>query len=368
MKEHLKILTKKPKNMTKKIILILLIFNCFTGFSQKDTLSNKIVVGIKQTPPFIYKENDKIKGLSIDLWEKLAPQLGLEYEYKEYKLKDLLVALENGEVDMCISPLTVTSERIKKFNFLQPFYDSNLAITTHKQDSNSLFLFLKNFFSYDFFKAVSLMFFIILIFGILLWIVEKRNNPEQFGKGIKGMGQGIWWSAVTMTTVGYGDKAPSTPLGRVIATVWMFTAVIIISGFTGSISSALTVNKLQSNIQSVNDLKRLDVGTVEGSSSYKYLIKKDINASTFTTVKNGLQALYKNEIDAFVYDEPIMKHHIFNNNFDDKLYILPIKFNTQYYSFSLPANNIDQKKLNYLLLKELESSDWQNILANYKLK
>jgi CubicO group peptidase (beta-lactamase class C family) len=47
-----------------------------------------------------------------------------------------------------------------------------------------------------------------------------------------GIGIGIWWATVTMTTVGYGDKAPMTPGGRIVGLIWMFVGVITISGFT----------------------------------------------------------------------------------------------------------------------------------------
>ena len=38
----------------------------------------------------------------------------------------------------------------------------------------------------------------------------------------------FWWAAVTMTTVGYGDKTPVTTGGRIVGLVWMFTSVIVI--------------------------------------------------------------------------------------------------------------------------------------------
>lgn len=73
--------------------------------------------------------------------------------------------------------------------------------------------------------------------GVLLWLVERKRNSDQFGGSVaEGIGSGFWWSAVTMTTVGYGDKAPVTLIGRFMATIWMFASVITISGFTAAIS------------------------------------------------------------------------------------------------------------------------------------
>lgn len=46
------------------------------------------------------------------------------------------------------------------------------------------------------------------------------------GRPIKGLGQAVWWAAVTMTTVGYGDKAPKTLGGRVVAVAWMLASIV----------------------------------------------------------------------------------------------------------------------------------------------
>ena len=50
---------------------------------------------------------------------------------------------------------------------------------------------------------------------------------------------GIWFSAVTVTTVGYGDKAPISPIGRIVTLVWMFMGIAMCSVFTGFMSTAL---------------------------------------------------------------------------------------------------------------------------------
>ena len=98
----------------------------------------------------------------------------------------------------------------------------------------------------NFVRALGALVFVIFIFGMLMWMFEKRDNKQEFDKGLKGIWEGFWWSAVTMTTVGYGDKAPLSFGGRVIALVWMFAAIIIISGFTASIASSLTLESSSS--------------------------------------------------------------------------------------------------------------------------
>ncbi len=56
------------------------------------------------------------------------------------------------------------------------------------------------------------------------------------------LGSALWFAAVTMTTVGYGDKTPQTPLGRFLAFLWMFFGILLVSAFTGAFASSLTVS------------------------------------------------------------------------------------------------------------------------------
>jgi voltage-gated potassium channel len=64
--------------------------------------------------------------------------------------------------------------------------------------------------------------------SLSIWMVEPR---------IESLGDGIWWSIVTATTVGYGDIAPVEPLGRLIAACLMVVGIGTIGMTTGSIAT-----------------------------------------------------------------------------------------------------------------------------------
>lgn len=61
----------------------------------------------------------------------------------------------------------------------------------------------------------------------------------------KDIGDAIWWGFVTMTTVGYGDRYPSSKGGRFVAVVLMFSGIILISSFTATASSVLVARRIQ---------------------------------------------------------------------------------------------------------------------------
>ncbi len=348
------------------ILIVFLTFSVASGQTIKQT-KNKLTIGLRESPPFIIKENDNYSGLSIDLWEKIAGDLDIKYEYRHYNgLGQLIDAIAGGEVSLSINPMTVTSERLRMFSFSQPYFISNLAIAVHVKESGQVMAFLKNFFSRQFLEVVILLFLVIFIFGLILWFVERRKNPEHFGKGIRGVGDGIWWSAVTMTTVGYGDKAPITGIGRIISIVWMFTAVIIISGFTASISAALTYNKFQTSITNIHDLHNVSVGTVKNSSSAEFLDDHKIKFREFETLDLALEKLDVGELKAVVYDKPLLVYLINKKGYHEEIEIITSEKNPVYFSFS-SSNYSLLKKLDPSLIGFIESPEWDKILNKYNL-
>jgi voltage-gated potassium channel len=56
---------------------------------------------------------------------------------------------------------------------------------------------------------------------------------------ITNVGDALWWATTTVTTVGYGDKYPITPEGRIVAVILMITGVGLFSTFSGTVAAML---------------------------------------------------------------------------------------------------------------------------------
>lgn len=341
----------------------------FLHLQAQDTLQQELVIGVKETPPFVIQNEDgSYSGLSVDLWNSIASEMDLPFRYKTMELPDLLAGLENDEIDVSINPLTVTSSRVRAFNFTQPFFITTLAIATQKKDTNAIWAFVKNMFSPAFLKVVMLLFVVILVFGLLAWLFERRVNPDEFEPGWKGLWSGIWWSAVTMTTVGYGDKSPKSIGGRIVGLIWMFTAIVIISGFTASIASSLTIEQLNTDISGPDDLKEYHVITVKGSTSEKYLGRKGIEFTSYDDPVEALKLLADGKADAMVYDAPVLRYLTALEELEEEVIVLPHQFNTQYYGFSVSKKqNPLLESINPLLLKTIEDVKWKATLNDYHL-
>jgi voltage-gated potassium channel len=73
-----------------------------------------------------------------------------------------------------------------------------------------------------------------LLGGVSIFLIEARLNPS-----IDTIMDGIWWALVTVTTVGFGDITPVTPLGRIVGAVMMVAGMFTLALFAGIVGSSL---------------------------------------------------------------------------------------------------------------------------------
>ncbi len=324
-----------------------------------------LVIGTKQAPPFAIRgEDGEWRGMAIELWEEVAAELGVEYELRETDLEGLLTGLEDGTFDASVAALTVTGAREARVDFTHPFHSSGLGISVPAVGGPSWARMARRLVHPRFLAGVGGLVAILFATGLLVWLFEKRRNAEQFPPGARGLGHAFWWSAVTMTTVGYGDKAPATVGGRAIALVWMFASVITISGFTAAIASALTVASLGAKVQGEDDLRTARVTTVTGSTSERYLERCCRNVEAFEDLPAAIRAVSDGRADAVVYDEPILRY-LSQQREGAGVEVLPETFERQLYAVALPAGSPLREPINRELLRRVADPDWQAVLDRY---
>ncbi|CAE6884665.1 ABC transporter substrate-binding protein [Pseudomonas marincola] len=349
-----------------RILSVILL--CLLGTSSWAAEPEKPVlrVGISEVPPFvIHEENGNWRGISVDLWQDIAKSLDYQFELVPMQFGELLPSLEANQLDVVIGALTMTAEREEKLDFTHPFYQTGLAIAVPKGEDSAGWSALKGLFSWQFFSLVLGLAGLLLLVGALLWAFERRRNKDQFGGNpAQGLGNSFWWAAVTMTTVGYGDKAPVTMGGRLIAIVWMFAALIMVSTFTAAVTSTLTLGGLHSGIQGVDDLRRSHVATIDKTISARYLDSQRIRNSRYPDVLSGMRAVQDGEVDAMVYDLPIMQ---FRNRQLEKgeLNILPGTFENQAYAIAVASGSKLREPISQEVLRITNSDEWPRMQELY---
>ena len=204
-----------------------------------------------------------------------------------------------------------------------------------------------------------------MLVGALVWAFERKANRSQFSsRPVDGLASGFWWSAVTMTTVGYGDKSPVTLGGRIVGLAWMFTSIIIISGLTGSIAAALTLVQIAPKIKGPADLRGATVGTVRASTADEYLVANGVHPVYFRSVQAGLSAVDTGDISAFVADHPILTYWV-ASHFAGRVDVLPQSFHPSYLALPMPAGSALHRDVDLALLQFVETPAWSAILTKY---
>ena len=75
----------------------------------------------------------------LNFGKRIAHELDLDYEIREYDLQGLIEAVNKEEIDIAVSPLTITAEREKQFDFTHSYFTTGLSIAVVNKEDNSIF-------------------------------------------------------------------------------------------------------------------------------------------------------------------------------------------------------------------------------------
>jgi polar amino acid transport system substrate-binding protein len=326
----------------------------------------ELVVATKEAAPFAMKAPDGTwKGLSIDLWRRVAEQAKLPYRLvEEPTVPGLLEGTAAGRYDASVAALTITAERERVLDFTQPFYLSGLGIAVPSASPTAWTLIVRTLTSFGFLQAILALIGLTLLVGLLIWFFERRHNEDFGGGAVKGLGTSIWWSAEAMTQASTGHLAPRTGIGRALAILWMIASIVAIAVFTASVTSTLTAGKLQGLVTTVSDLSGVRVGAVQGSATEDYLTARRIRYTRYPTPHDGLAAIRSGTLDAFVYDKPLLAW-IVQEQFYSSAAMLDVTFDQQMYGIALPLGSRLRKPIDVAMLDAIQSDWWRQTLFSY---
>ena len=350
------------------LCLCFLFFFPAVSFSQSDkTISQVLRVGVIELAPLCMKTADgRWEGYSVELWQDVAARLGVPFEFQEFRnLEQLLEALEQRKID--VIPSLPVRERLEAvMDFSQSYLKSGLAIAVPAEGVEYAWRrIFETILSVHSLKAIGFLMVLSTIAGVIVWRFEKGRNSEMFGGGhAKGIGHGIWWAMVTMSTVGYGDLAPKTLGGRIVALVWMLFSIIFIAVFTASITTSLTMSELKGKVRGFGDLNSARTGSISSSEGYDYLTRQGVAVVTCDSVLEGMEGLTNGRIDAFVLNEQILKH-VAKRDFPGRVQGLPGTYDEYFVSIALQRNSPLRKPINKALLSLMNTQQWTELGNRY---
>ena len=129
-------------------------------------------------------------------------------------------------------------------------------------------------------RLVNVDFLLVYAIGMVIIAATFVTSFEQGHDSITSFPDALWWSFVTVTTVGYGDLSPVTPMGRAIAIVLMLVGIGLFGGLTANLASAIVESednvegKVDALLDEVRELRTQvgelgtpTTGAVEGAAS-----------------------------------------------------------------------------------------------------
>ncbi len=313
-------------------------------------------VAVVGNAPFVIKADPPI-GLSVDVWETVAASLGVAYTLVPQEDIDAAISgVEAGEFDIAVGPVSITASRAERVTFAQPYFNASLAIMAPQ--SGSLYDRFAPFFTRTFVTGFSALAAVLILIGTLLWLAERRANPEQFPQNPRaGIANGVWMALVTMTTVGYGDRVPVSVAGRVISGIWMFIGLVIASSLTAFLATALTLSQMDGpSIETAEQLRGRRVAVVGGTTSEEFVESVGGRALAAPDVQAAVVLLERGDADAVVFDRPMLRYIISEDPSLD-FRISASEYRRQNYGFAVPKGNPLGERIGLEILRLRESGE-----------
>uniref|UniRef100_A0A4W5QYF0 Glutamate receptor n=1 Tax=Hucho hucho TaxID=62062 RepID=A0A4W5QYF0_9TELE len=260
-----------------------------------------------ENPYVMYKKsdkplygNDRFEGYCLDLLKELSNILGFAYEVKLVSDGKYGAQNDKGEwngmvrelidhvADLAVAPLTITYVREKVIDFSKPFMTLGISILYHKPNGTNpgVFSFL-NPLSPDIWMyvllaclGVSCVLFVIARFTPYEWYNPHPCNPDSdVVENNFTLINSVWFGVGALMQQG-SELMPKALSTRIVGGIWWFFTLIIISSYTANLAAFLTVERMDSPIDSADDLAKqtkIEYGAVRDGSTMTFFKKSKIS-------------------------------------------------------------------------------------------
>ncbi|XP_035215998.1 glutamate receptor ionotropic, kainate 2-like isoform X2 [Stegodyphus dumicola] len=298
--------------------------------------------------PTQMKGNDRFEGYGIDLLNALADLLHFTYEIHEVKdgkhgaynettdyWDGMIGEIVREEADLAVADLTITEARLKGVDFTLPFMQTGISILFKKptEKVTSLLSFLSPFSgevwllvlaAYTF---ISLSYFFVGRLSPYEWFNPHPCRTENLvEENVFSLLNSMWFAIGSFMRQG-SDLAPIAPSTRAVSSTWAFFCLIMISSYTANLAAFLTVEKLVSPIENVEDLanqEKIKYGCLHGGSTSGFFKKSNI-----TTYQKMHKFMEKHAKEVFVTSNTEGIEKVKKGNYAYLMEATSIEYNTE---------------------------------------
>ncbi|KAL7393131.1 hypothetical protein ABVT39_006933 [Epinephelus coioides] len=311
------------------------------GMNITDSLANRslVVTTILEEPYVMLKKsdkalvgNDRFEGFCIDLLKELASVLGFTYEIRlvpdgRYGSQDdkgqwngMIRELIEHRADLAVAPLTITYMREKVIDFTKPFMSMGISILYRKPNAtnNGFFSFLNpmtpDIWVYILlaYLGVSCVLFVIARFSPYEWYDAHPCNPgSDVVENNFTLLNSFWFGVGSLMQQG-SELMPKALSTRIIGGIWWFFTLIIISSYTANLAAFLTVERMDSPVDSADDIAKqtkIEYGVVKDGATMTFFKKSKVSTfekmwafmsskpstSLVKSIEDGIQRVLKSD-------------------------------------------------------------------------
>lgn len=277
------------QSLKNKTLVVTTLLNAPYSILKKD--ENGVLVG-----------NNRYEGYCIDLIHEISKILEFKYMIKEVEDKTygkrnehgewngMIRELIDGKADLAIGDLTITYEREEAVDFTMPFMNLGISILFKKPTKKvpKLFSFLSPLslevwvYMVTAFLGVSIFLFIVARFSPYEWTNPHPcdPNPDTLENQFSLLNT-LWFTIGCLMQQG-SELTPKAMSTRVVAGIWWFFTLIMVSSYTANLAAFLTVERLVSPIENAEDLAKqttIQYGCVQSGSTQAFF--KESNIPTY---------------------------------------------------------------------------------------
>ncbi|XP_068425280.1 glutamate receptor ionotropic, kainate 3 isoform X1 [Clinocottus analis] len=311
------------------------------GINITDSLANRslVITTILEEPYVMLKKsdkalvgNDRFEGYCVDLLAELASVLGFTYEIRlvpdgRYGSQDekgqwngMIRELIEHRADLAVAPLTITYMREKVIDFSKPFMSMGISIVYRKPNAtnNGFFSFLNpmtpDIWVYILlaYLGVSCVLFVIARFSPYEWYDAHPCNPgSDVVENNFTLLNSFWFGVGSLMQQG-SELMPKALSTRIIGGIWWFFTLIIISSYTANLAAFLTVERMDSPVDSADDIAKqtkIEYGVVKDGATMTFFKKSKVSTfekmwafmsskpstSLVKSIEDGIQRVLKSD-------------------------------------------------------------------------
>jgi polar amino acid transport system substrate-binding protein len=313
------------------------------------------------------KQNGKAYGLTQAQQEVIQKPLNI-HTVDEPTAEGLIRYVENGQANAAIASISITNERESRIDYSMPIFNSGLQtmrLAKNAPGPNVFKAFSSLMSKHEMHVLLLIAAAFILLIAHLIYMFERRHpkSPWYNERYPSGVFETAWWSVTTL--VGQEDSHPRSGRSRLAAIGLIVFGVLFVAIFNASITSELTLQRIDDPVRGLQSLEGQRVITVRNSTSYDYLDNqqtplklKEIKTTddidqAYTLLKNGGG-------DAIVYDAAVLQYFAEHKGKGTFVTVGTV-FHPEYYGIALPKDSPWREPFNRAILSLSESGELDNL-------